>query len=103
MKIDDTGRNLDIYATQRTQATKTGQAEGRTPAAPATPGDAVAVSDEARLRSEALAAAGRAPDIRPDAVARGKALLESGQLGRDHEALADRLIDAMLPPEKPRD
>ncbi len=68
----------------------------------ATAGDAVAVSDEARLRSEAVAAAERAPDVRPDAVARGKALLESGQLGRDHAALADRLIAAALPPEKAR-
>ncbi len=103
MKIDDAGRNLDIHAAHRTQASKADAAGGRTPGARDTAGDAVAVSDEARLRSEALAAAERAPDIRPEAVARGRALLESGRLGTDHAALADRLIEAALPPERVSD
>ena len=44
----------------------------------------------------ALKAADDAPAVRPEAVARGKALLESGTLGNDPMALADRLIDALL-------
>lgn len=100
MKIDDALKAADLYAT--TQAHQSGKAEhtGKTPDQPGTTRaagtDAVQVSDEARLRAEALAAALEAPAIRPDAVARGKALLESGTLGSDPAALADRLIDALL-------
>lgn len=100
MKIDDAYKSTDVYAaTLANQAGKAGGAAKSVdrPGAPiAAGGDAVQVSDEARLRAEALKAAGEAPAIRPEAVARGKALLESGALGSDASALADRLIDALL-------
>lgn len=101
MKIDDAYKAMDIYATTRAQQTEKADKPGSTRAGgPVVSGsDAVEVSDEARLRAEALKAAESAPDIRPDAVARGKALLASGQLGKDPTALADALINAFL--EKP--
>lgn len=103
MKIDDAYRTpaLDnasatTHANQAGKAGSAGRSGDRTGAPPVGGTDAVHVSDEARLRAEALKAAEEAPAIRPDAVARGKALLESGKLGSDPAALADRLIDAML-------
>lgn len=100
MKIDDAYNAIDLYATtQANQAGKTeksGKPAERTGAAMPPGGDAVQVSDEARLRAAALKAVEDAPAIRPEAVARGKALLESGKLGADAGALADRMIDALL-------
>ncbi|MGE3405092.1 MAG: flagellar biosynthesis anti-sigma factor FlgM [Vicinamibacterales bacterium] len=99
MKIDDAYKTADLGTTQASQAGRAGQAPkmADAPRSTTAPGaDAVQLSDEARLRAEALRAAADAPAIRPDAVARGKALLESGALGRDPDALADRLIDALL-------
>lgn len=96
MKIDDAYTHLDVSATDRTPQAERAARGGDRAGGPAAAGDAVAVSGEARLRAEALTAAAAAPDIRPDAVARGRALLESGQLGGDPVALADRLIDALL-------
>jgi anti-sigma28 factor (negative regulator of flagellin synthesis) len=34
--------------------------------------------------------------VRPEAVAKARALLQSGQLGSDPEKLADHIIDALL-------
>ena len=66
----------------------------RAPAGPAsTSTDQVSVSSDAQLASAAIDAAKKASDMRPEAVARGKALLESGNLGADAERLADVLID----------
>jgi flagellar biosynthesis anti-sigma factor FlgM len=58
--------------------------------------DQVRVSTTGQLAATAAAAASAAPDIRPEAVARGRALLERGELGRDAERLADKLIDSLL-------
>jgi len=60
--------------------------------------DGVRLSGEARLAQEAtrqLSAAG-VGEVRPDAVARGRALLESGQLGADTEILADAMLEALI-------
>ena len=43
-----------------------------------------------------MEAANDAPEVRPEAVARGKALLESGKLGSDPARLADKMIDSLL-------
>lgn len=57
--------------------------------------DAVQLSDEVRLADEAVKAASLSGDVRPDAVARARALLEQGQLGADLGRLADRIIDSL--------
>ncbi len=98
MKIDDAYKAMDVYAATRANQTDKVDKPGVTRAGgPAVSGsDAVQVSDEARLRAEAVKAAEDAPAIRPEVVARGKALLESGQLGKDPAALAESLINALL-------
>ncbi len=105
MTIDDAYRTAALGQAALDATTRANQAEkpgsggksvDRTGAPLAAGTDAVQVSDEARLRAEALKAAQEAPAIRPDVVARGKALLESGSLGSDPAALADRLIEAFL-------
>jgi flagellar biosynthesis anti-sigma factor FlgM len=58
--------------------------------------DKVQVSTTGQLAATAAAAANAVPDLRPDAVERGRALLERGELGRDAERLADALIDSLL-------
>ncbi len=59
-------------------------------------GDAFTVSPELALANKAIDSASEPVAIRPEAVARGRALLESGKLGSDAPALADVLISRML-------
>jgi flagellar biosynthesis anti-sigma factor FlgM len=63
-------------------------------------GDRVEVSGDAKqvqsLITSAVKAANDLPDVRPEAVARGKALLESGELGADANRLADAIINDLL-------
>lgn len=96
MKIDPNRPAGDTDATSRLD--KTGQAErAKTGTGPAmTSKDRVEVSADAKLLNDALKAAQDSSDIRPDVVERAKTLLESGELGRDSHALADRLIGGML-------
>jgi anti-sigma28 factor (negative regulator of flagellin synthesis) len=56
--------------------------------------DAVQLSGDVRLADEAVRAAD-VTHVRPDAVARARALLEQGQLGTDLGRLADRIIDSL--------
>lgn len=79
----DTKRDLDRTRTERTAAT----------------GDQVQVSSAAQLASAAIAAATNAPAVRPEAVARARALLQSGTLGADANKLADSLIDRTIDPK----
>ena len=58
--------------------------------------DRVEVSPEAQLVAAAVQAAHDAPEIRPEAVERGRLALERGSLGQDTSRLADRIIDALL-------
>ena len=58
--------------------------------------DAVKLSDQIRLADEAVRAAAISGDVRPAAVARARELLQSGQLGRDLGALADRIVDSLI-------
>ena len=46
--------------------------------------------------NKAIDSASQPIAVRPEAVARGRALLEGGQLGNDATALADVLISRML-------
>lgn len=55
--------------------------------------DQVRVSTTSQLAAQAASAASQAPDVRPDVVERARKLLESGELGKSAERLADALID----------
>lgn len=57
--------------------------------------DEVRLSGAVRLVDEAVKAAALPGDIRPEAVSRARALLESGAVGQDLDALADRIIDEL--------
>ena len=58
--------------------------------------DRVEVSEDARLLNAAVQAAASAPVTSETAVERARQKLESGELGRDAEKLADKLIDHLL-------
>jgi negative regulator of flagellin synthesis FlgM len=75
------------------ERTRSGRSDHATPGSSA---DRVQVSDQARLLSAALQAAHEAPDAREAAIERARAKRESGELGRDAERLADKLIDSLL-------
>lgn len=93
---------------QQTQPTDAGAArrleQAKTAERPSAPGaaktggagDRVEVSSDAQLVANAVAAAGESPDVRPEAVERGRKALESGTLGSDAKRLADRIIDSLL-------
>jgi flagellar biosynthesis anti-sigma factor FlgM len=96
MKIDGHRQPGDAEQTKRLESAapvdrsgKTGQGKDRT-------GDRVDVSPEMRLAEAAMAAATALPDVRPEAVERGRRALERGTLGVDADRLADRMIDALL-------
>lgn len=59
-------------------------------------GDAVRLSDALKLADHAVRAAAIYGDVRPEAVARARQLIASGQLGSDSGELADRIIDSLL-------
>ena len=63
-----------------------------------TSSDAVSLSSSLRLADQAVRAATLADGVRPEAVARGRALLASGALGRDVSRLADRIISQLTQP-----
>jgi anti-sigma28 factor (negative regulator of flagellin synthesis) len=58
--------------------------------------DTVSLSGELRLADEAVRAAALSGDVRPKAIARARALLQSGTLGSDTQALADKIIDSLI-------
>lgn len=60
-------------------------------------GDQIRVSAEAQLANEAVKAATESgSDIRPEVVARAKALLDAGRIGNDANQIAESLIASML-------
>jgi flagellar biosynthesis anti-sigma factor FlgM len=58
--------------------------------------DRVQVSDQARLLSAALQAAHAAPDTREASIEQARQKRAAGELGKDAERLADKLIDSLL-------
>ncbi len=94
MKIEGNRPNVDASAAAGVDSVRTNQAsKGKGTVAG---GDAVTVSPDVALAARAIQAASGPLEVRPDAVARGKALLASGALGRDDGALADSLIRHLL-------
>jgi len=88
--------------TQETESLTRADAKGTKPASnrAADAGDRVDVSADAKkaqgLVADAVKAAQALPDIRAEAVARGRAKLESGELGADAGKLADAIIDDLI-------
>jgi flagellar biosynthesis anti-sigma factor FlgM len=79
-------------AAERVQHERTQQAKRATPASQ----DRVEVSPDARLLDAAVRAVGQAPDVRQDVVERARQKLAAGEVGRDVNALADKIIDSLL-------
>jgi flagellar biosynthesis anti-sigma factor FlgM len=96
MKIDSTRTGLDSLGTVKTDGSDAGAPQTAGKTAPAGAADQVQFSSSAQLAGAAARAAADTPDIRPDAVERAKALIESGRLGADPLALADALIDRAI-------
>jgi len=88
--------------THETESLTRADAKGTKPAPnrAADAGDRVDVSADAKkaqgLVADAVKAAQALPDIRAEAVARGRAKLESGALGADAGKLADAIIDDLI-------
>lgn len=97
MKIDQNRANLETVAGARTDAVRDERAAAAERATQDDrSADQVRVSTTGQLAAAAAAAANEASDVRPDAVARGRELLERGELGRDAERLADALINSLI-------
>ena len=95
MKIEGNRPNVDSSVAARLEAAKLAAGKAKHQGTSAA-GDAVTVSPDVALAQKAIDSASQPAEIRPDAVARGKALLASGTLGADAPALADSLIQRML-------
>ena len=95
MRIDNNRANLDAITTIQAHA-EGGSHKGAARTSGAGGGDQVSLSTGVQLATSAVSAAERSPDVRPEAVERAKALLESGKLGNDPDRLADALIDRAL-------
>ena len=98
MKIENP--RLEVTAPASADAIDSGRSTSK-PTNPVGSADTVQLSDDLRLATQAINAIATPPDVRPDAVARGRALLASGDLGTDAQALADRMLDAMTDPHGP--
>jgi negative regulator of flagellin synthesis FlgM len=96
MKIDGQQGASQTNATSGTAQTAGGHKAHRGHHHHAGGADRVDVSDDARLRADALKAANDAPGIRQDKVDAAKQKLADGTLGADAGALADSLIDDLL-------
>ena len=96
MKIEGNRPTHETESLTRTDAKGTKPAPNRA----ADAGDRVDVSADAKkaqgLVADAVKAAQALPDIRAEAVARGRAKLESGELGADAGKLADAIIDDLI-------
>jgi len=97
MKIEGNRPTHETDALSRTDA---GKARPATPNRAADQGDRVEGSGDAKqvqsLISNAVKAVNDLPDARAEAVARGRAKLESGELGADAGRLADAIIDDLI-------
>ena len=94
MKIDGNRPGLDHAALQRLEKAATESAK-QAATNKGVSGDTVQVSPDATLANDAVTAANDTPDVRADLVEKMRALLASGELGKDAGAIADSLIDSM--------
>jgi flagellar biosynthesis anti-sigma factor FlgM len=96
MKIEGSKPNLESVAAQRTDRASTDRAKQAAGAVTSQGNDRVQVSGDAALAAKARRLADETPDIRYDLVERMRAKLAAGEIGKDAEPLADRMIDDML-------
>jgi anti-sigma28 factor (negative regulator of flagellin synthesis) len=87
--------NVAPTAKPLTERARSGQGDRRA-AQTSGAGDRVQVSDDARLLNAAVAAVHKAPDASEAAIERARQKRASGELGRDAERLADKVIDSLL-------
>ena len=90
------GRARSVGQTASTQAPADRGRSGRSEHPAPAPADRVDVSDQARLLSAVVQAAQEAPDSSEAAIERARQKRDRGELGRDAERLADKLIDSLL-------
>jgi flagellar biosynthesis anti-sigma factor FlgM len=99
MKIDGNGPNQvgTSKETQQSQAAERPAWKGREDAAGAAGrSDRVQLSSDAKLMDSAVRAVAAAPEVRQDVVERARQKLAAGEVGRDVERLAERMIDHLL-------
>jgi hypothetical protein len=91
MKIEDPRSPVTPSASQVTS-----EAARPSSSRPVAPGsDVVRLSTDLQVVDLAVRAAAMAGDVRPEAVASARRILDGGQLGQDLERLADRIIDSL--------
>ncbi|MCC7416268.1 MAG: flagellar biosynthesis anti-sigma factor FlgM [Acidobacteria bacterium] len=95
MKIQGNRPQLETPATNGTEPVR-GAEQPRAGRTAASSNDQVRVSTQAQFVSAAMAAASDPVAIRPEEVARAKALLQDGTLGADAGRLADALIQRTI-------
>jgi flagellar biosynthesis anti-sigma factor FlgM len=100
MKVEGNGPNQvgTPKEAQQAQATERPAVKGRedTGAAAGRASDRVELSTDAKLMDSAVRAVAAAPEVRQDIVERARQKLAAGELGKDVERLADRMIDHLL-------
>ena len=98
MKIEGHGQSPDAAAARKVDAARIAdlKAGKASKAFSASGADQFVVSTDAKLANSAVDAVERSSDIRPEVVARAKALLADGRIGNDPHRLADALIDNVL-------
>ena len=97
MKIEGSKPNLfESVAAQRLDRVSTDRAKQAPGAVSSQGSDRVQVSGDAALAAKARRLADETPDIRYDLVERMRAKLAAGEVGKDAERLADRMIDDMI-------
>ncbi len=94
MKVDNNRDYLTTTDSLRVDADRI-PAAGSRPSTTGPVNDQVTLSSDAQFLQAAEKAAQDAPNIRPDAVAKAKALLEQGQVGTDLESLASSILDSL--------
>jgi hypothetical protein len=89
MKVDNP--RVDLSHPVQPAGADVARPSAKTAGTPAS--DAVSLSASLRLADQAVRAAAVSDRIRPEAVAKGRALLASGALGVNVDRLAERIID----------
>jgi flagellar biosynthesis anti-sigma factor FlgM len=97
MKIEGINKpNLESVAAQQLDRVSTDRAKQAAGAVTLQGSDRVQVSGDAALAAKARRLADETPDIRYDLVERMRAKLAAGEIGKDTERLADKMIDDMI-------
>jgi flagellar biosynthesis anti-sigma factor FlgM len=95
MKIEGNSPNPQALAANRVDPVRSDRS-GRSDRASQQGDDSVALSADGQLISTTIRAAEGAPAIRHEQVARARQRLAAGEIGKDLDRLADRLIDHLL-------